>query len=39
MKAGIENATRVHGVLNITASNYGGTLGKGKILLRDLFQP
>jgi formylmethanofuran--tetrahydromethanopterin N-formyltransferase len=39
MKASIEKATKVQGVLNITASNYGGTLGKGKILLRDLFKP
>jgi len=37
MKAGIENATKVHGVCNITAANYGGTLGKGKIFLRSLF--
>jgi formylmethanofuran--tetrahydromethanopterin N-formyltransferase len=36
MKASIQNATRVQGVLNVTASNYGGTLGKGKISLRDL---
>lgn len=38
MKLGIENATKVRGVSNITASNYGGTLGKGKIFLRSLFQ-
>jgi len=37
LKAGIESATRVHGVLGITAANYGGTLGKGKILLQNLF--
>ena len=37
MKVGIENATKVHGVLKITATNYGGTLGKGKIFLRSLF--
>lgn len=37
MKVGIENATKAHGVLKITATNYGGTLGKGKILLRSLF--
>jgi len=37
MKVGIENATKVHGVLGITAANYGGTLGKGKILLQSLF--
>jgi len=38
MKTGIDKATRVHGVLKITATNYGGTLGKGKIFLRSLFQ-
>ncbi len=37
MRIGIENATRVDGVLGITAANYGGTLGKGKIFLRSLF--
>jgi len=37
MKAGIENATKVRGVLKITSTNYGGTLGKGKIYLRSLF--
>jgi len=37
MKGGIESATKVHGVLKITAANYGGTLGKGKILLQNLF--
>jgi len=39
MKNGIDNATRVHGVLKITATHYGGTLGKGKIFLRSLFNP
>ena len=39
MKTGIDNATRVRGVLRITATNYGGTLGKGKIFLRSLFYP
>jgi formylmethanofuran--tetrahydromethanopterin N-formyltransferase len=39
LKNGIENATKVQGVTTITASNYGGTLGKGKIFLRKLFQP
>jgi len=39
MKTGIDSATRVHGVLKITATNYGGTLGRGKILLRSLFSP
>lgn len=37
MKVSIENATKVSGVLKITATNYGGTLGKGKIFLRSLF--
>jgi formylmethanofuran--tetrahydromethanopterin N-formyltransferase len=37
MKVGIENATRVHGVMSITTTNYGGTLGKGRISLQDLF--
>jgi formylmethanofuran--tetrahydromethanopterin N-formyltransferase len=37
MKMGIENATKIQGVLGITAANYGGTLGKGKIFLRSLF--
>lgn len=38
MKVGIENATRIHGVIKITATNYGGKLGKGKIFLHSLFQ-
>jgi formylmethanofuran--tetrahydromethanopterin N-formyltransferase len=38
MKVGIENATGVRGVLKITATNYGGTLGRGKIFLHSLFQ-
>ena len=38
MKVGIENATRVSGVLKITATNYGGTLGKGQIFLHSLFK-
>lgn len=37
MKIGIENATTVPGVLKITATNYGGSLGKGQIFLRSLF--
>ncbi|MHA2271297.1 MAG: formylmethanofuran--tetrahydromethanopterin N-formyltransferase [Candidatus Hodarchaeales archaeon] len=37
MKVGIEQATAVQGVLEITSSNYGGTLGKGKIYLHRLF--
>jgi len=39
MKKGIYNATKVRGVLKITATNYGGTLGKGKIFLHSLFTP
>lgn len=39
MRSSIENATRVDGVLKITAANYGGTLGKGQIFLRSLFNP
>jgi formylmethanofuran--tetrahydromethanopterin N-formyltransferase len=38
MKVGIENATKVHGVTRITTANYGGTLGKGKISLQNLFK-
>ncbi len=38
MKAGIKEATRAAGVLKITSANYGGTLGKGKITLRSLFE-
>jgi formylmethanofuran--tetrahydromethanopterin N-formyltransferase len=37
IKISIENATKVPGVLKITSANYGGTLGKGKIFLRNLF--
>lgn len=37
LKVGIDNATRVDGVSKITSANYGGTLGKGKIFLRSLF--
>jgi formylmethanofuran--tetrahydromethanopterin N-formyltransferase len=37
MKVGIENATKVHGVTSITTTNYGGTLGRGKISLQSLF--
>ena len=39
MRASVENATKVSGVSKITTTNYGGTLGKGKIFLRSLFQP
>jgi formylmethanofuran--tetrahydromethanopterin N-formyltransferase len=38
LKIGIESATKIKGVSMITASNYGGTLGKGKVFLRKLFQ-
>ncbi|MHA1166805.1 MAG: formylmethanofuran--tetrahydromethanopterin N-formyltransferase [Candidatus Hodarchaeales archaeon] len=37
MKIGIEKATSVSGVLKITSTNYGGTLGKGRIYLKQLF--
>ncbi len=37
LRIGIEEATKVPGVLEITAANYGGTLGRGKILLHELF--
>ena len=37
MKVGIEAASRVEGVLRISAGNYGGTLGKYKIRLQELF--
>ncbi|MFQ5977451.1 MAG: formylmethanofuran--tetrahydromethanopterin N-formyltransferase [Candidatus Heimdallarchaeota archaeon] len=39
MKMGIERATEVEGVLRINSTNYGGTLGKGKIRLQNLFSP
>jgi formylmethanofuran--tetrahydromethanopterin N-formyltransferase len=38
MKVGIEAASRVEEVLRISAGNYGGTLGKYKIHLRELLQ-
>ena len=37
MRLGIEAATQVEGVHRITAGNYGGTLGKHKIYLQELF--
>jgi formylmethanofuran--tetrahydromethanopterin N-formyltransferase len=37
MKVGIESATKVKGVVRITSANYGGTLGKGRISLHELF--
>jgi len=36
MKVGIEKAQHMHGVEKITAGNYGGKLGSGRINLRDL---
>lgn len=38
MKAGIEAARGVDGVVQISAGNYGGNLGKYKILLRELIR-
>jgi formylmethanofuran--tetrahydromethanopterin N-formyltransferase len=37
MKAGIEAAVNVDGVMRISAGNYGGKLGEFKIYLRELF--
>jgi formylmethanofuran--tetrahydromethanopterin N-formyltransferase len=37
MKVGIQSASNVDGVVNISAGNYGGKLGKYKIYLRELF--
>ncbi|MGC8998036.1 MAG: formylmethanofuran--tetrahydromethanopterin N-formyltransferase [Candidatus Bathyarchaeia archaeon] len=37
MKAGIEAALKVRGVVKISAGNYGGKLGDYKIHLRELF--
>ena len=37
MKAGIEAALNVAGVVKISAGNYGGKLGEYKIYLRELF--
>jgi formylmethanofuran--tetrahydromethanopterin N-formyltransferase len=39
MKTAIEGATEIPGVLRITATNYGGALGKERIYLRNLFNP
>ena len=36
MKVGIEAASKVDGVVKISAGNYGGRLGKYKIFLREL---
>ena len=38
MKAGIESAADVKGVVRVSAGNYGGKLGKHKIYLRELFR-
>ncbi len=38
MKAGIEAARTIEGVVAISAGNYGGKLGKYKISLRELFK-
>ena len=37
MKAGIEAAAKVDGVVRVSAGNYGGKLGEYKINLRELF--
>jgi formylmethanofuran--tetrahydromethanopterin N-formyltransferase len=38
MKAGIQSANKVDGIVRISAGNYGGKLGKHKIYLRELFR-
>ena len=38
MRAGIEAATAIGGVVQIHTANYGGKLGKGKIFLHSLFE-
>jgi formylmethanofuran--tetrahydromethanopterin N-formyltransferase len=38
MKAGIQSASKVDGVVKISAGNYGGKLGKHRIHLRELFR-
>jgi formylmethanofuran--tetrahydromethanopterin N-formyltransferase len=38
MKAGIQSASKVNGVVKISAGNYGGKLGKHRIYLRELFK-
>jgi len=37
MKIAIKEAVKVKGVLKISAGNFGGTLGKHKIELNDLY--
>jgi len=38
MKAGIQSANKVDGVVRISAGNYGGKLGKHKIYFQELFR-
>lgn len=38
MKAGIQSAIRVDGVIRISSGNYGGKLGKHRIYLKELFR-
>jgi formylmethanofuran--tetrahydromethanopterin N-formyltransferase len=38
MKAGIQSASKVDGVVRISAGNYSGKLGKHKIYLQELFR-
>ena len=38
MRAGIEAAAKVHGVVMISAGNYGGELGEQKIYLNELMK-
>jgi len=37
MKAGIQSASKVDGVIRISAGNYGGKLGRHRIYLQELF--
>lgn len=37
IKVGIQSASKVDGVVRISAGNYGGKLGKHKVYLRELF--
>ena len=37
MKAGIEAAVKISGVIQISAGNFGGNLGKYQIKLHELF--
>jgi formylmethanofuran--tetrahydromethanopterin N-formyltransferase len=38
MKAGIRSASKVDGIVRISAGNYGGKLGKHRIYLQELFR-